>query len=868
MGQSEINGASIVSRESHRPASRGGRLDAREADSWIACEEDPTFDDSGNAKDPIARLSDLLSTPASAQESDLKQVLQVLFRTLIQFFSLDFVYVRAEGQAQETCLEVVERAKTGSDTRHDAVPLSLRGYLSVPSAADTNSAVQDHVPSEQTFKFRFTIGSVKGQFIAGSSRTAFPSAIETLALNLAARKVAADVRDRLDAEARAAVSIRENAAVSAELHSVPFEVVPDGAATQLNEAARRYRQKLVTGIPDWRLREMFDLVPMMAWSSFPNGACEFLNKAYSEYTGLSVSQSELWGWQSAIHPQDLSHRMAKWRESMESGQASVAEARIRRRDGVYRWFVFRIEPFRDRSGTIVRWYGAAADIEDRKRAEENWAASEKRLSLIINTIPMLIWSSLPDGHAEFFNAQWYGYTAFTPSQSDGWGWTAALHPDDYRGATQYWRTVIGTDSRDDAGFEVRLRRSDGAYRWFWLRANAMRDDVGVAKRWYVTGTDIHDRKIAEDGVRRSEALLAEAQRLARLGIFSWRVGSDTMSWCGQLYSMFGFEPGTPITRSMIEERTHPEDAPFIFDKVKLEKGRSKNFEERIRILMSDGSIKYLHYCAYATTALTGEIEYIGTVQDVTEQHIASEALAQARADLGRAARASSLGILTASVAHEVNQPLAGIVTNANTCLRMLNSDPPNIAGAIETARRTIRDGNRAGDVISRLRKLFNHKEINTSWWDLNSAVREVVELVQGDLRRSRVTLKDSYDAHLPLVLGDRIQLQQVAMNLVRNAIDAINMAEESSRTIAVMVSYSDDCAHLSVKDTGVGIDSAVEGKLFDAFFTTKTDGMGIGLSVSRSILEAHSGQMWARNNEDQGATFGFSIPCRSVPEAI
>ena len=223
---------------------------------------------------------------------------------------------------------------------------------------------------------------------------------------------------------------------------------------------------------------------------------------------------------------------------------------------------------------------------------------------------------------------------------------------------------------DDTGIEARIRRKDGEYRWFWLRASVMRDELGASRRCYVTSINIHDRKLAEEGVRRSEALLKEAQRLAGLGIFSWRVGSDTMTWCGQMCNMFGFESGTPITRSMIKARTHPEDVPFVFDAVNAETEHRRSIEEQIRVLLPDGSTRYLHYCAYATTVLTGEIEYIGTVRDITDQHLASEALAQARLELAHAARVSSLGVLTASIAHEVSQPLAGIVTNANTCLRM------------------------------------------------------------------------------------------------------------------------------------------------------------------------------------------------------
>ncbi|RFU49182.1 PAS domain-containing protein [Paraburkholderia sp. DHOC27] len=820
---------------------------------------------------PVAALDpilDLLFKPAASQDETTRDVLEVLFRELIATLRLDFVGLRAQDDSRNAIMEVIERAPAGDDLyESDELQESLHRSLAA-NAEPHGEGVPERLFSRETFQFRFTSGRMSGVFVAGASRGDFPSPAEQLVLNVAARKVVRDLGEQTYDRKQIALPALEQLAARMGSKLELAEPLPADQSGALEDLVRRFpRRKLVSGMPDWRLKELFDLVPIMAWSSFPDGTCEYLNKVHREYTGLPAAESRGMGWQRAIHPKDLRHRMDKWRESMASGRPSEAEVRIRRYDGVYRWFLVRVEPFSDQFGEVVRWYGVATDIEDRKRAEERWSASDRRLSLIINTIPMLIWSSLPDGHADFFNDQWYAYTSLSSSQSDGWGWTAALHPDDFRRATQYWRTLISTDDHDDRGFEVRFRRGDGEYRWFWLQANAMQDELGLIKRWYVTSTDIHDRKLAEEGVRRSEALLAEAQRLAGLGTFSWRVGSDRMTWSATLYSMFGFEPGTPVTQSMVKMRIHPEEPPFFFDKIKEGAATPGKFEEQIRIVTPDGAVKHLHYLAYATAALTGEVEYVGTIQDITERHLASEALAKARSELAQAARASSLGALTASIAHEVNQPLAGIVTNANTCLRMLNSDPPNIAGAIETARRTVRDGKRAADVISRLRNLFSQKEINASWWDLGLAAREVVELVEGELRRNRITLDERYDPALPLLMGDRIQLQQVILNLIRNAIDAVQATQGRPRHVAVTIAYREDCAHLTVEDTGVGFDASVADRLFEEFFTTKKDGMGIGLSVSRWIVEAHGGSLWGAKNAAGGATFGFSIPCRGSADA-
>jgi len=249
-------------------------------------------------------------------------------------------------------------------------------------------------------------------------------------------------------------------------------------------------------------------------------------------------------------------------------------------------------------------------------------------------------------------------------------------------------------------------------------------------------------------------------------------------------------------------------------------------------------------------------------EDVTEHRLAEEALNETRSELSHMARVTTLSTLTASIAHEVNQPLSGIVTNASTCLRMLDGNPPNVEGARETARRTIRDGNRASEVITRLRALFNKQNPSFEVFDLNEAVKEVASLSVSELQRNKVILRSDLAADLPSVSGDRIQIQQVIVNLLRNGSDAMSIVDDRPRELLIKTECDESGGvRLSVKDTGVGIAPQIEEKLFEAFYTTKGDGMGIGLSVSRSIMERHQGRLWAIRNEGPGATFIFAIPC-------
>ena len=402
------------------------------------------------------------------------------------------------------------------------------------------------------------------------------------------------------------------------------------------------------------------------------------------------------------------------------------------------------------------------------------------------------------------------------------------------------------------------------------------------RRVLVTFQDITARKVAEaandlraiaerkDELRRSEAFLAEAQRLSSTGSFYWRVPTDEITWSEQLYRIFEFDQGVPVTLELIGSRTHSEDIPLLHDIIERARGAGTDFECEYRLQMPDESIKYLHMVARGTRDEDGRLEYIGAVQDVTARRLSEQALGKAQSELAHVARATALSALTASIAHEVNQPLSGIITNASTCLRMLAADPPDIEGARETVRRTIRDGNRASDVIARVRALFTKKEPAIEAVDLNEVTREVIALSLSDLQRNRVVLQAELARDLPAITGDRIQFQQVILNLLRNASDAMADVHDCPRQLLVRTEREDgDRVRVSVRDAGVGVDPRNLDKLLDAFYTTKTDGMGIGLSISRSIIERHHGRLWAEANDGPGATFSFSIPSgpASVPDA-
>jgi PAS domain S-box-containing protein len=540
------------------------------------------------------------------------------------------------------------------------------------------------------------------------------------------------------------------------------------------------------------------------------------------------------------------------------------EKQYRRKDGSLMWTRNHVSlvPGIERLDRFLM--AIVDDISDAKRAEKALQENERNLISIINTIPTTAWSTRPDGYCEFLNRRWLEYAGMTAEQAEGWGWGAVIHPEDRGALAEYWQSCLTSGTPIQT--EARMRRFDGIYRWFLFRANPLRDEDGMIVKWYGVNIDIEDRKQAEQALRGSEAFLIEGQRLSRTGTFSWNVLTNEVSWSEELYRICEIDLEIPATLELLRTRVHPDDLAMFNEIAARGIDNGTDFEHEHRLLMPDRSVKYLHVTAHATRDSEGRLVYIGAAQDITQRRLAELAAASSRSELASVLRAASLGALTASIAHEVNQPLAGIITNASTCLRMLDGNPPNIDGARETSRRTIRDGNRASDVVTRLRALFKKKEVATETLDLNDAAREVIALSLSDLQRNRVLLRYEFAENLPQVNADRVQIQQVILNLLRNASDAMSGVDGRPRQLLIKTeSEMAGSVCLTVRDTGIGFAPEAADRLFESFYTTKEDGMGIGLSVSRSIIEAHRGRLWATGNDGPGSTFAFSIPCINRP---
>jgi PAS domain S-box-containing protein len=619
---------------------------------------------------------------------------------------------------------------------------------------------------------------------------------------------------------------------------------------------------VATDVQD-ELSRLTDALPGLVWTALPDGDIDFSNQRWCDYTGLSAEEAHGRGWRDAVHPDDLARLLERWPSDLADETRGEMEARLRRFDGEYRWFLFRTSPLTDASGQIIGWCGINTDIDDRRRAVNDLHTIETNFTGWVESFPGLMVTMTMTGQVELFSRDILEYFGKTADELRNWAMTDAVHPDDLDRVVAAFTESVTTGT--PYSIEHRCRRHDGAYRWFQVRALAVRDRQAQITGWYVVLVDIDDVKRAEAELRRAYDSFSDAQRLSKTGSFITDLVGDDHNWSVEAYRIFEFDPATKVSVQRIRDIIHPDDlAAFESVIARGVLGGDVNFA--FRILTDLGAVKHVRGVAHFVEQIAGRPMFVGALQDVTESMVAEEALNRARAELARVARITSLSTLTASIAHEVNQPLSGIITNAATCLRMLDANPPNVDGARETARRTIRDGNRASDVITRLRILFSRKEFTPEPLDLNEATQEVIALSLSELQRNRVIVQTELAENLPAVRGDRVQLQQVILNLLRNASDAMAGVDDRQRQLTIRTEQDEeDLVRLSVHDVGVGIEAENVDKLFIAFYTTKIDGMGIGLSVSRSIIETHHGRLWAAPNEGPGATFSFAIP-RSIRE--
>jgi PAS domain S-box-containing protein len=569
--------------------------------------------------------------------------------------------------------------------------------------------------------------------------------------------------------------------------------------------------------------------------------------------------------QERILPEDWGRFIEMVHQAVREKRDFEVDFRIVLPDGPIRYVHSVGHPLAGDSGEVTELVGTHIDVTEQRlarqalqKAFDDIKKSEDRLRLVIDTIPTLVWRADPDGVPDFLNQPALDYTGLSPDQAET-GWPRAFHPDDKKGMLVKWSEIRASGVPGE--LEARLRRFDGEYRWFLFRGVPLRDDHGNIVKWYGSSTDIEDRKRAEEELRRSEAKLVEAQRVSRTGSFVWNVASGERIGSKEFFRILGYDDPRSVTFEMVLQRAHPEDRALVERAIGRASRYGKDLDYEHRLLMPDGSVKYVHVVAHAARDQADRLEYIGAVVDVTATKEAEEKLLRAQAELAHVTRVTTLGELTASIAHEVNQPLTAVVANAQAGLRWLNRDAPDLDAVRRSVRCVVNDGIRASEVVQRVRTLVNKSDIEKAPIDIDHVVTEVIALIQRELINNRISLRTELAPSLPRILGDRVQLQQVIINLMMNGIEAMQSITDRPRVLMIQSAQDETHrVHVSVTDCGVGISAENANRLFNAFFTTKSNGMGMGLSICRSIIEAHGGRLSVSPNEGPGATFQFVLP--------
>jgi PAS domain S-box-containing protein len=800
-----------------------------------------------------------------------------------------------------------------------------------------------------------------------------------------------------------------------------------------NDITRRKRAEEVARRSERELRDVINAVPAVVWSTLPDGAVDFVNDRWFELTGLSPQDALGWNWEAAVHPDDRPGAVAGWRAILKNGRSAEGEMRMRRADGEFRWWFFRNVPVHDEAGNIAKWYGTAVDIDDRKRAESLLAAEKRILEMvakgdslaeILDSLCRLVEErakgvlasillldgdrlrhggapSLPKAYTDAINGAAIGPSAGSCGTAAYRGQPVIVEDiatdplwADYRDLAlphslrACWSTpVFSSQGKVIATFAMYYREP---------RRPTQRDQEIIDQITNLAGVAIQ-KKLAIEKLQRSEAYLAEAQKLTHTGSWAWDPRTQWVLYCSEeMFRIFGLDPRESLpTRKNFRQRIHPEDRDWV------DKRWEKSLRERVdsfdefRVLMPDGTVRHINSSAHPVLDEDGElIEFVGTAVDVTERkraeldrrhlaslveqaadlmaiadlnggtpfylnkaglrmvgfdsleeartrrgihyifpedrqfvnavlwptviekgswsgemrlrhfktgdpipvhysafriddpetgqpmsvgnvcsditdrkraeeklHASEKRLLDAQMELARVTRVTTLGELTASIAHEVNQPLAAVVANAEACLRWLDRATPDLDAVRRSVEWVIDDGNRASEVIRRVRSLANNRDIEKVPLDVSDVVRETIGLMQREIFNHQVSLRMELAPALPAILGDRVQLQQVIINLVMNGIEAMQSVTDRPRELLIRSRQDEKQLVLaSVTDCGVGISAENADRLFNAFFTTKSSGMGMGLSICRSIMEAHGGRLWATANMPHGATFQFTLP--------
>src|ERR1700694_4761435 len=746
-------------------------------------------------------------------------------------------------------------------------------------------------------------------------------------------------------------------------------------------------REVLTGL-EQELRFLVDTIPTLVWTAGSEGDIGYVNKRLLEYLGAPLDEIIGNGGVEKVHQDDVAFKTRTWLANIESRPAPEAVCRFRGADGQYRWFAVSGAPLKAGDGRVLRWYGVMIDIDDRRKAEEAIRESEYKLRQIIETVPGHLWSTQPDGEPTQLNQRMLDYSGMRFEDFQHGGWETFIHPGDFAETAKAFYHAIQTGTPYQG--VMRLRRADGEFRWHDARCEPLRDRQGRIVQWYGLSVDIDEGQKGEDRLRRSEAYLAEAQRLSHTGSAVYN-DTEILYWSEEASRIWGFDPlrGIP-SREAVWQRIHPDDLDRANENIEHAVREKRSRANAFRIILPDGTVKHVEATNYPVFSASGELlGIVATVIDVTERKRAEQALResegkfrdyaetasdwfweigpdykftlltenafgsrpadrigtacwdhaldletepekwrlvwatldarksfrdfvycvlrgngspmyvkasgkpvfdanggfrgyrgtgtdvtaliraqeeherlrQLESDLAHMNRLSMMGELAASLAHEIAQPIATARNNARAAMHFLDRSPPDPDHVKEALACVVDDADRAGEILDRIRDHIKKAPPRKERVDLNHAITDVIALAQGVIIENGVSVQTRLTDGLPHVQADCVQVLQVVLNLILNAVEAMSSVKKGVRELAISTEqHQADGVLVAVRDSGPGIDPGHLDRVFDAFYTTKSSGVGMGLSICRSIINTHGGRLWADVNASGGALFQFTLP--------
>jgi hypothetical protein len=606
-------------------------------------------------------------------------------------------------------------------------------------------------------------------------------------------------------------------------------------------------------------REILDRVPAMISTRTEEGIA-YANRRLSDYVGAVITDLRDGSYLDHIHPEDRKAVLEDHIRASDQGPNEVIY-RLRGKDGIYRWFHTRAEPYLCEDGSVHRWYALNSDIDDLYRSRELLRERELQLNLLTETLPALLWKATPDGTIIYMNRTAVEYCGRKLDEVQRRGWTDLIHPEDIDQVMAHWKRLLEQGIGSDT--VLRLLGSDGRYRWFHTIAASVRDESGMFIAFHSVMVDTTAQKDAELALLRSEQQMQTMMDTVPSMLWSMAPDGSVTSINRQVRDFTGMSLDQ-IRESGQFEMIHPEEREVAAKNCLEALANGSHFEAEHRIRRVDGLYRWHLRRAEPLRDENGQIvQWFGVDLDIDDQKRAEERTRELRTNVSDTSSTSMGAEISASIAHEINQPLTSVLVNAQACARWLRIVPPRVEEAVASVERIVRDARAVDAVMRNIRLLFKGQPAVKGPCNMVDLIKDAVNLVKEDVNSRAARIECDFEDPVLMVLADRYQIQQIIINLVRNAFEAM---QGSDRAPSLRIRISRTAVGQVLTefiDNGCGLPVHNVDEVFDAFFTTKKHGMGVGLSISRSIVEAHGGQLWAENNPDVGAKFSLLL---SAPE--